>query len=107
MSTDAGHARGIGRDFVAHPYLGLRNYANNLLRHGFSPADIADRGSDRLIDALILHGDPETIATGLTAHLEAGADHVAVQVLADPGRDPMPGYRQLAKALPWNPVGVD
>ncbi|HEY2270169.1 MAG TPA: TIGR03620 family F420-dependent LLM class oxidoreductase [Streptosporangiaceae bacterium] len=95
VSTDAGHAR----DFVASPYLGLRNYVSNLLRHGFSPADTAGRGSDRLIDALVLHGTPQTIAAGLTAHLEAGADHVAVQVLADPGHDPMPGYRQLAKAL--------
>jgi probable F420-dependent oxidoreductase len=99
ISTDAGHARAVGRDFVANPYLGLRNYVNNLLRHGFSPADIADRGSDTLIDALVLHGTPETIAAGLTAHLEAGADHVGVQVLAGPGHDPMPGYRQLAKAL--------
>jgi probable F420-dependent oxidoreductase len=99
VSTDAAHARAIGRGFIANPYLGLRNYVNNLLRHGFSPADIADRGSDRLIDALVLHGTPETIATGLTAHLEAGADHVGVQVLADPGHDPMPGYRQLARAL--------
>lgn len=99
VSTDHGRARGIGRDFVASPYLGLRNYVNNLLRHGFSPADITGRGSDKLIDALVLHGTPETIATGLTAHLEAGADHVSVQVLVDPGHDPMPGYRQLAKAL--------
>jgi probable F420-dependent oxidoreductase len=99
ISTDAGHARAVGRDFVANPYLGLRNYVNNLLRHGFSPAEIADRGSDTLIDALVLHGTPETIAAGLTAHLKAGADHVGVQVLAGPGHDPMPGYRQLAKAL--------
>ena len=66
-------------------------------------ADIADRGSDRLIDALVLHGAPETIAAGLTAHLEAGADHVGVQVLADPGHDPTPGYRQLAEALSLKP----
>jgi probable F420-dependent oxidoreductase len=99
VGTDAAQARAIGRDFVASPYLGLRNYVNNLLRHGFGPADVADRGSDRLIDALVLHGAPETIATGLTAHLEAGADHVGVQVLVEPGHDPMPGYRELAKAL--------
>jgi probable F420-dependent oxidoreductase len=99
VSADAGHARAIGRDYVADPYLGLRNYVNNLLRHGFSSADIADRGSDRLIDDLVVHGTPETIATRLTAHLEAGADHIGVQVLVDPGHDPMPGYRQLAKSL--------
>jgi probable F420-dependent oxidoreductase len=106
VSTDACRARAVGRDFVASPYLGLRNYVSNLLRHGFSPADIADRGSDRLIDALVLHGAPETIATDLTAHLEAGADHVGVQVLAYPGHDPMPGYRQLAEALSLKPAGA-
>jgi probable F420-dependent oxidoreductase len=99
VSVDAGHARAIARDFVANPYLGLRNYVNNLLRHGFSAADIADGGSDRLIDALVIHGTPETIVARLTAHLEAGADHIGVQVLVDPGHDPMPGYRQLAQAL--------
>jgi len=103
VSTDASLARAIGRDFVANPYLGLRNYVSNLLRHGFSPADIAGRGSDRLIDALVLHGTPQTIATGLTAHLQAGAGHVAIQVLVNPGHDPMPGYRQLAKTLLRNP----
>ena len=103
VSTDASLARAIGRDFVANPYLGLRNYVSNLLRHGFSAADITDRGSDRLIDALVLHGTPQTIATGLTAHLQAGADHVAIQVLVNPGHDPMPGYRQLAKTLLRNP----
>ncbi|MGH3389952.1 MAG: hypothetical protein ACRDOO_13870 [Actinomadura sp.] len=106
VSTDVDHARAIGRDFVASPYLGLRNYVNNLLRHGFTPADIADRGSDTLIDALVLHGTPKTIATGLTAHLEAGADHVGVQVLVAPGHDPMPGYRQLAKALFQSPAAA-
>ena len=103
VSTDASLARAIGRDFVANPYLGLRNYVSNLLRHGFSAADITDRGSDRLIDALVLHGTPQTIATGLTAHLQAGAGHVAIQVLVNPGHDPMPGYRQLAKTLLRNP----
>jgi probable F420-dependent oxidoreductase len=107
VSADAGHARAIGRDFVADPYLGLRNYRNNLLRHGFDPADLAGRGSDRLIDALVLHGTPQTIATGLTAHLNAGADHVGVQVLVEPGHDPMPGYRRLAAAVGTPPEDVD
>jgi probable F420-dependent oxidoreductase len=106
VSTDASLARAIGRDFVANPYLGLRNYVSNLLRHGFSAADITESGNDRLIEALVLHGTPQTIATGLTAHLQAGADHVAIQVLVNPGHDPMPGYRQLAKTLLRNPLQI-
>ncbi len=41
-------------------------------------------GSDRLVDALIAHGSTEAIATRLTEHLDAGADHVPVQVLTEP-----------------------
>ncbi|HEX9414930.1 MAG TPA: hypothetical protein VF916_15605, partial [Ktedonobacterales bacterium] len=69
------------------------------LRHGFTAADVADGGSDRLIDALVLHGTPEHIRAGLAAHLDAGANHVAIQVLVAPGEGPMPGYRALARVL--------
>jgi probable F420-dependent oxidoreductase len=99
VSTDPEKARAIGRAFVEKPYLGLRNYVNNLLRHGFTPEDTADGGSNRLIDALVLHGTPEYIKAGLAAHLAAGANHVSVQVLVAPGDDPMPGYRALARGL--------
>ena len=99
VSTDPQTARAIGRNFVKDPYLNLRNYVNNLLRHGFTAADVADGGSDRLIDALVLHGTPEHIRAGLAAHLDAGANHVGIQVLVAPGEDPMPGYRALARAL--------
>jgi probable F420-dependent oxidoreductase len=99
VSTDPDTARAVGRAFVEKPYLGLRNYVGNLLRHGFTAQDVADGGSDRLIDALVLHGTPERIRAGLAAHLDAGANHVSVQVLVAPGDDPMPGYRALAGAL--------
>ena len=65
----------------------------------FTPEDIAYGGSNRLIDALVLHGTPEHIKAGLAAHLAAGANHVSVQVLVAPGDDPMPGYRALARGL--------
>ena len=97
--TDADIARSIGRPFVADPYLKLQNYTNNLRRYGYTDDDINDGGSDRLIDALVLHGTIDAIATGLRAHLDAGADHVAIQVLTA-GNDPMPGYQQLAQTLP-------
>ena len=72
---------------------------NNLQRHGFNAEDMRAGGSDRLIDALVLHGQPEQIKAGLVAHIDAGANHVSVQVLAAPGDDPMPGYRALAGVL--------
>jgi probable F420-dependent oxidoreductase len=98
VETDADIARSIGRPFVADPYLRLQNYTNNLRRYGYTDDDINHGGSDRLIDALVLHGTIDAIATGLRAHLDAGADHVAIQVLTA-GNDPMPGYQQLAQTL--------
>jgi probable F420-dependent oxidoreductase len=98
VETDADIARSIGRPFVADPYLKLQNYTNNLRRYGYTDDDINDGGSDRLIDALVLHGTIDAIATGLRAHLDAGADHVAIQVVTA-GNDPMPGYQQLAQTL--------
>ena len=99
LDADPDRSRAIGRAFVADPYLKLSNYTSNLRRSGYADADTEGGGSDRLIDALVLHGPPEAIATGLRAHLDAGADHVAVQVLTAGGTDPMAGYRQLARVL--------
>jgi probable F420-dependent oxidoreductase len=95
LDTDADRARTLGRK-VLKRYLELTNYRQNLLRFGFSEDDLADGGSDRLVDALVLHGDPETVARGLRAHLEAGADHISIQVI---GNDLIPAYQALAEAL--------
>ncbi|MCL2535837.1 MAG: LLM class F420-dependent oxidoreductase, partial [Nocardiaceae bacterium] len=91
-------ARTIGREAVENPYLHLRNYRRNLERLGFPTAELDNGGSDRLVDALVAHGDAATVAARLTAHLDAGADHVAVHALpmAD---DPLPALRKLAAAL--------
>jgi probable F420-dependent oxidoreductase len=99
LDTDIDRARALGRAKVANPYLGLTNYTNNLRRLGFDDTDFADGGSDRLVDALVAHGDAQTVADRLTEHLDAGADHVAIQLLTAPGADPLDGYRQLAAAL--------
>jgi probable F420-dependent oxidoreductase len=96
LETDPERARAIGRPRVAKPYLGLTNYVSNLRRLGWTDADLADGGSDALIDALAVHGDGDALARGVTAHLDAGADHVAVQILA---RDPLPTLRALASSL--------
>ncbi len=96
LETDPERARAIARTRVQNPYLGLTNYLSNLRRLGWADADFADGGSDALIDALAVHGDAAAIARGVTAHLDAGADHVAVQVL---NPDPLPTLRALAGQL--------
>lgn len=80
LSTDAEAARELGREAVAL-YLNLNNYLNSWKRLGFSDADIAKPGSDKLIDALVAYGTAAEIAAHLHEHVSAGADHVAVQVV--------------------------
>ena len=100
LETDPERARAIGRPRVQNPYLGLTNYLSSLRRLGWTDADLADGGSDALIDALAVHGGAAAIARGVTAHLEAGADHVAAQVL---NPDPLPALRALAGQLQLAP----
>ena len=90
LDTDPVAARALGRPAVDRPYLHLRNYTSNLRRLGWTDADLADGGSDALIDALVVHGDAATVAAGVRAHLDAGADHVCLQLLTPPGADPCP-----------------
>jgi probable F420-dependent oxidoreductase len=99
LEADPVRARAIGRPNVQTPYLGLVNYTSNLRRLGWSDDDLAGGGSDALIDALVAHGSADQVAARLTEHLGAGADHVSIQLLTAPGADPLPGYRQLARAL--------
>ncbi|HEY2265223.1 MAG TPA: LLM class F420-dependent oxidoreductase [Streptosporangiaceae bacterium] len=96
LETDPERARAIGRPRVQNPYLSLTNYLTSLRRLGWTDADFADGGSDALIDALAVHGDAAAIAAGVTAHLQAGADHVAVQIL---NPDLLPALRALSSQL--------
>ena len=79
----------------AKMYLGLPNYTNNLKRFGFTDADIAGGGSDRLISEIVPYG-PVAIATRLREHLAAGADHVPVQLVTEGGTFDAGGLRALA-----------
>jgi probable F420-dependent oxidoreductase len=99
LETDPVVAREIARAHLAR-YLNSPNYANNLLRLGFSEQDMADGGSDQLVDKLVVWGDPGAIRARLDEHRAAGADHVCVQVLAsDPALFPRAAWRELAPAL--------
>jgi probable F420-dependent oxidoreductase len=97
VDADAARARTVARQY-ARLYLGLRNYTQNLLRFGFSEADIGGGGSDRLIDAVIPRGTAEQIAEVVRAHLDAGADHVCLQPLGEEGI-PRASWTALAKVL--------
>jgi probable F420-dependent oxidoreductase len=85
LSTETDEARAIGRKMIAKA-LGLINHVNNWKRLGFTEADLAKPGSDRLIDALVAHGSADDIADQLNQHIEAGADHVAIRILGDPDK---------------------
>jgi len=80
LTTDPEQARAVARKLLP-VYFNLANYRNNWKRLGFSEEEVTFPGSDRLIDALVAYGSPEAIAARLKEHLEAGADHVPVQVL--------------------------
>jgi probable F420-dependent oxidoreductase len=97
LTTDAEKARAIGRKAL-DLYLGLANYLNNFKRLGFTDEDLAKPGSDRFVDAVVAHGTVDAIAARLTEHLDAGADHVPVQVLT--GADTLvPALAELAGPL--------
>lgn len=99
LETDPATAREIARGHMGI-YLGLPNYTNNLKRFGFTDADLADGGSDRLVDAIVAWGDEAAVAERVAAHHAAGADHVCVQVLPpEPTAVPMSEWRRLAPAL--------
>ena len=97
LCADVEQARAIGRKTV-ELYLELSNYVNNWKRLGFTDADVAKPGSDQLLDAVVAHGTADQIAKRLSQHLEAGADHVAIQVLGD-WDQLLPTLTELAGAL--------
>ena len=97
VDTDPVRAKAVARDY-AKLYLGLRNYTKNLLDFGFTERDVADGGSDRLIDAVIPQGSAEQIAEVARAHLDAGANHVCLQPLGEEGI-PRKSWTALANAL--------
>ena len=99
LETDPSTARQTARRFCER-YLQLPNYTNNLRALGYTSDDLDPPGSDRLVDAIVAWGDDAAIAARVQAHLDAGADHVCIQVIgADPAAPPVEAWRTLAPAL--------
>lgn len=96
-TTDAALARETGRGFLAR-YLTLANYRRTLESHGFTAAELDDGATDAAVDALAPHGTPAELAKTVQGHLDAGADHVCVQLLPAT-EDPLPGLEALASEL--------
>ena len=98
LETDPTVARDIARKNMA-VYLGLPNYANNLMRHGFSEDELKN-ADDRVVDAIVAWGSLDDVLARVQAHHDGGADHVCVQVLQASSRDvPLEEWRHLADAL--------
>jgi probable F420-dependent oxidoreductase len=97
FDPDPGSARRTARDFLRR-YLALVNYTDTMRRGGFSADDVAADGSDTLVDRIVVHGDAAVLAAAVRAHLDAGADHVCVQVQPATG-DVLPALRAIADQL--------
>ncbi|MFE3171011.1 TIGR03620 family F420-dependent LLM class oxidoreductase [Amycolatopsis sp. NPDC059090] len=100
LDPDPVRARRIAREHVA-TYVRLAPHQRaNLRRLGYPEEDLADGGSDRLVDAIVAHRGAQDVADRIRAHLDAGADHVCVQVLGAGPEIPLDGWRRLASLVP-------
>lgn len=98
LDPDTTRARALARHTVPR-YLALRNYVANLRWLGYTDTDLTAPGSDRLADDLVPHGSLHEVAAALHAHLDAGADHVPIQLLTPDDTDPLPALEALAGVL--------
>jgi probable F420-dependent oxidoreductase len=99
LEPDRTAARAAARRYT-EGYLQLPNYVNNLRSLGYDDEDLSGGGSDRLVDDVVAWGDVDAIAARVSAHHQAGADHVCIQVVAGRARGfPIEAYRRLAPAV--------
>ncbi|WP_244305561.1 hypothetical protein [Kitasatospora cheerisanensis] len=100
LDPDPARARETATAHVAVYTTYAAHQQANLRRLGFTDQDLAPAPSRRLVDALVAHGDLDAVARRVGEHLDAGADHVCLQVLTpDPAELPLPAWRELAAAL--------
>ncbi|WP_436795870.1 TIGR03620 family F420-dependent LLM class oxidoreductase [Actinospongicola halichondriae] len=99
LTTDPTEARDAARAALAM-YIGLPNYYKNWLRLGYTEDDLADGGSDRLVDGLVAWGTAAQIEQRLQAHVDAGATHLAIQALNPGGGGTTPDFAALEALAP-------
>ncbi|MCF2527592.1 TIGR03620 family F420-dependent LLM class oxidoreductase [Yinghuangia soli] len=105
LDTDIERAREIATAHVAMYVAAAPHQAANVRRLGFGDEDTVNGPSRRLVDAIVAYGDVEAVERRVRAHLDAGADHVCLQVLtADPARLPLEEWREIAPAVVGSPV---
>jgi probable F420-dependent oxidoreductase len=104
LEPDPKKGRERARAFL-RGYLALPNYADNLRSLGFSDDDLSGDGSDRLVDAVVAHGGADALTARVLEHREAGADHVALQLVTAGDGFPLDEYRTVAAALFPSPKG--
>lgn len=98
LTTDAAQARAVAAEQLAR-YMPMPNYRNNWLRLGFTEEDLAGKGSDRFLDAMVAWGDEAAIRARLQAHVDAGATHVCIQPL-NPDGSSAPDWKALEALAP-------
>ncbi|MGH2471300.1 MAG: TIGR03620 family F420-dependent LLM class oxidoreductase [Candidatus Limnocylindria bacterium] len=99
LNEDAAVARATARRHMKR-YLELDNYANNLRRLGWADTELAEGGSDKLVDAIVAWGGAIAIKSRIEEHRKRGADHVCLQVLrTDPAGPPTADLERIAKAV--------
>jgi probable F420-dependent oxidoreductase len=96
VDDDADQAKTTAREAVS-ARLGMSSFAAGMAELGYSTHDIAEP-SDRLVNALVAHGDSKDISGKVREHLAAGADHVAL--LLPIGHDFGAGVNQLEHMAP-------
>ena len=89
----------LAREHVAFYVKNAPHQQINLRRLGFTGHDLSTV-SDRLVDAIVAHPGDQSIADRVQAHLDAGADHVCLQVITGDDRIPLPEWRHLATLVP-------
>ncbi|MFF7243541.1 TIGR03620 family F420-dependent LLM class oxidoreductase [Embleya sp. NPDC008237] len=100
LDTDVARARELATTHVAMYVQSAPHQQANVRRLGFGDEDIVGGPSRRLVDAIVAYGDTDVLRQRVREHLDAGADHVCVQVLtAAPGELPVRQWRELAPAL--------